>query len=108
LRRRASSIECTVTAILTGISTTAELLTYIVNGSGANNGFLIQPSYQTAAQSGSTAALFTLSGLNGGTYNAPVTVRADTNGQVRWSASSTAITGYINTVGWIDRRGRDN
>jgi hypothetical protein len=75
------------------------------NTTGLANGALLQSPDEAPLVAG-TGLVYSI--LTNGSYaSAELSVRLNAAAQIRWSASAPGINSYLNTIGWIDRRGRD-
>lgn len=91
--------------IPTGVSVLAQLRLQITGGGSANS-ILFQSPYEASAiaSTGNLTTFANASANNGVEFQ----VLTNTSAQVRWSSGASGGTSYLYSVGWIDRRGRDD
>lgn len=95
----------------TGVKVWGKFRLAIVNPTSSAVSVLVQSPDETSAAASGTPGnedLLAAPAAYTGNQAANLTVRTDTSGSIRWSSSPGSATAYLNTIGWIDRRGRDD
>jgi len=90
-----------------GVKVVANILVYLVSSSASQYGILIQSPDQNPVEAGSAAGLFTLATTSAVQVSSSMQVGTNTISQIGISGDiGSALTVYINTVGWTDYRGQ--
>jgi hypothetical protein len=94
-----------------GVSVNALFSAFATNGGNAS--VLIQPpasSTQSVSTQGANSSLVVVAGSSGNATAAHFNIRTNTSGQIRAVSSiGGGVSGFsVSTLGWTDRRGRDN
>jgi hypothetical protein len=100
-----SSARSLVTlTVPSGVQVTAIAMVEIGSAAGVSTAFFTSPDQNDFAQVGGTADLYT----NGASQwsAARFNIRTSTSSQIGIRGSTASFSYYINTVGWIDSRGR--
>jgi hypothetical protein len=93
-------------AVPTGVKVSAQLSILWFNVSSSNYLFVSSPDITAPTVNTATnSTLYSVDSTHPGVTGA--NVRTNTSGQVRATASGANGSMYLNTIGWIDRRGRD-
>jgi hypothetical protein len=106
----AVSIPTAATAItLSGIPTGFEFDVEIrLNGvSGTNQGILIQSFDETSAAASNATPNYNTTAVGSNSIGTQLNLRTSTSAQLRWSAAAS-VTASLQTVSWIDTRGKLN
>lgn len=90
----------------TGVKVSAQLSILWFNVTSSNYLFVSSPDITAPTVTTATnATLYSVDSTHPGVTGA--IVRTNTSGQVRATASGSDGSMYLNTIGWVDRRGRD-
>jgi hypothetical protein len=90
----------------TGVQVSAQLSILWFNVTSSNYLFVSSPDITAPTVTTATdSTLYSVDSTHPGVTGA--VVRTDTSGRVRATASGADGSMYLNTIGWIDRRGRD-
>jgi hypothetical protein len=90
----------------TGVQVSAQLSILWFNVTSSNYLFVSSPDITAPTVNTATnSTLYSVDSTHPGVTGA--NVRTNTSGQVRATASGADGSMYINTIGWVDRRGRD-
>jgi hypothetical protein len=96
-------------SVPSGVQVGASIRGNFANNTVATFLLLTSPGEASAAAGGATGYTTLIAQVSGVSVGyGPITIRTNTSGQIRATATTASTTLRIATIGWADRRGRDS